>query len=127
MNEVLSELVVVFTKVFEWFFHPRKTLCAPEYLLSRSDFPIGVYFGDRDMLGSEGAEMVVKSNAFFATGESQLFRIRGGSHGGWILGSRPHEIVSLLTCFFYGTVRYVFEPKPLYWWPGDGDIPREIP
>ena len=84
-NEILSVLQVVLIKVFEWFFHPKKTLCAPEYLLGKSDFPIGVFFGDRDMLGSEGAEMVVKSSAFFVTGESQLFRIRDGSHGGWIV------------------------------------------
>ena len=38
-------------------------------------FPIGILYGDRDFLGSEGADWVIKSNAFFKTGEAQLFRL----------------------------------------------------
>ena len=34
------------------------------------DFPIGIAFGDRDFLASDGADTIVKRSKFFKTGES---------------------------------------------------------
>ena len=34
------------------------------------DFPIGIAFGDRDFMASDGADEIVKRSKFFATGES---------------------------------------------------------
>ena len=48
----------------------KRSLCSPEFLLNISRFPIGIAYGDRDYLGSEGADWIIKSNAFFKTGEA---------------------------------------------------------
>mmetsp|Transcript_19767 Transcript_19767/g.24411 ORF Transcript_19767/g.24411 Transcript_19767/m.24411 type:complete len:91 (+) Transcript_19767:718-990(+) len=69
-GEVLGCLDVVWMMCFQFFFHGRYTLCQPGLLLNRNEFPIGIFFGDRDILGSEGAELIIKSNAFYATGDS---------------------------------------------------------
>ena len=34
------------------------------------DFPIGAVFGDRDYMGSEGADEIVKNNKHFESGSS---------------------------------------------------------
>ena len=56
--------------VYKWPLWPIYSLCAEGWLLNVSEFPIGIYFGDRDYLGSEGSDEVVRTNAFFKTGES---------------------------------------------------------
>ena len=50
--------------------YTKRTLCSPEFLLNFGKFPIGIAYGDRDFLGSMGADWIVKSNAFFKTGEA---------------------------------------------------------
>ena len=73
-NEVqfsqVSALDVVYLKPYLGTAHVRRSLCTPGLLMNISSFPIGCAYGDRDYLGSEGADWVVKSNAFFKTGES---------------------------------------------------------
>ena len=69
-------------------------------------FPIGCSYGNRDYLGSEGADMVVKSNAFFKTGESQLFCVENSGHE-WNQHA-PHIVVALVTAFFKGEIRGVY-------------------
>ena len=34
------------------------------------DFPIGMCFGDSDIMGTEGADKIVKNNKYFETGQS---------------------------------------------------------
>ena len=50
--------------------YTRRTLCSSEFLLNCSKFPIGIAYGDRDFLGSMGADWIIKTNAFFKTGEA---------------------------------------------------------
>ena len=64
---VLDVLMVV---PFKWPLWPHYSLCAEGMLLNVTEFPIGICFGDRDYLGSEGADEVVRTNAFFKTGEA---------------------------------------------------------
>ena len=77
---VQSPLMVAYVTVFRWPLHPYHSLCSPDMLLNVSEFPICISFGDRDYLGSEGADMVIKTNKFFATGESQLIRVENCGH-----------------------------------------------
>ena len=46
-------------------------LSAPDRLGNPAiDFPIGICFGDSDIMGTEGADKIVKNNAYFKTGKS---------------------------------------------------------
>ena len=117
-NEVqfsrLSALGIVFSRMYVGIAHVRRSLCSPELLLNNKSFPIGCSYADRDFLGSEGADWVVKSSAFFKTGESQLFRVPNTEHN--IVQGNPNAIVELLTAFYYGDVSYVYEEKPRTMW-----------
>ena len=44
------------------------------------DFPIGMCFGDSDIMGTEGADRIVKGNKYFITGQSQIFKIENATH-----------------------------------------------
>ena len=44
------------------------------------NFPIACAFGDRDFLGSNGADTVVRNNKHFASGDSQIFLVLNASH-----------------------------------------------
>ena len=79
-------------------------------LLNVTEFPICVSFGDRDYLGSEGADMIIKSNKFFATGESQLILVPNCGHA--IINMRPDYLVEMLKGFSDGTMRGRYEEKP---------------
>lgn len=83
-NEVqfslLSALDIVFVKMYVGVAHVRHSLCSPDLLLNIKSFPIGCSYADRDFLGSEGADWVVKSNSYFKTGESQLFLVPNTEH-----------------------------------------------
>jgi len=117
-NEVqfsqLSALDIVYMKPFVGHADTRRSLCSPDLLLNIDSFPIGCSFGDRDFLGSEGADWVVKSNAFFKTGESQLFRVPNTEHN--MMQGNPKAVVEMLTAFFFGDVSYVYEEKPRTMW-----------
>jgi len=117
-NEVqfsrLSALDVVFVKPYVGVAHVRHSLCSPSLLLNIKSFPIACSYADRDFLGSEGADWVVMSNAYFKTGESQLFRVPNTEHN--IVQGNPQAIVQLLTSFFNGDVSYVYEEKPRTMW-----------
>ena len=43
-------------------------------------FAIGFAYGDRDFFSSDGADSIVKKNAHFKTGESQIFKIENCGH-----------------------------------------------
>ena len=42
--------------------------------------PLGICFGSRDFLGSEGSDELVRQNKYFSTGESQIFKIDNSDH-----------------------------------------------
>lgn len=76
MFSQMGILEIVYRKPFKYLFQAYHPLSAPDQLLNGTHFPIGICFGDRDFMGSEGGPTdVIKSNAFFKTGESQLFKI----------------------------------------------------
>ena len=55
---------------FRYFWKTYHPLSEPDRLLNGTKFPIAISFGERDQFGSEGADAVVRTNAFFKTGES---------------------------------------------------------
>ena len=80
MFSEISEMQTVYRKPFKYLFQAYHSLSEPDRLLNGTDFPIGVCFGDRDFMGSEGVEQVIMSNKFYASGESQLFKIKNSGH-----------------------------------------------
>ena len=61
-------------------------------------------------MGSEGgATEVITSNSFFATGESQLFKVPNAGHTPHI--QNPGVLTEMVIGFFKGTIRGRFEPK----------------
>jgi len=117
-NEVqfsrLSALDVVYLKPYVATAHVKRSLCSPGLLFNIESFPIGCSYADRDFLGSEGADWVIKSNAFFKTGQSQLFRVPNTEHN--IVQGNPSALVNMLTAFFYEDVSFVYEEKPRTMW-----------
>lgn len=73
------------------------------------DFPIGIVFGDADFLGSEGSEEIVRSSKFFASGESQLFKLQDCGHN--MHFGNPEQLANIIIGFFNGTIKGRFEPK----------------
>ena len=74
------------------------------------DFPIGIVFGDSDFLGSEGSEELIKANKFYATGESQLFKLEDSGHN--MHWHNPEGLAEIMTGFFTCKINGRFEPKP---------------
>ena len=54
------------------------------------DFPVAFSFGDRDFLGSEGADEIVRNNKYFKSGESQLFKLKNSGHNLFL--DNPEEL-----------------------------------
>ena len=76
-------------------------LSAPDRLGNPAiDFPIGICFGDSDIMGTEGADKIVKNNAYFKTGKSQIFKIENATHR--LDVEKPKEIPKLIIDFFEG-------------------------
>jgi hypothetical protein len=61
---------VVFRSYYAYPYFVKYPLSVEGSLLNRKDLTIGLAFGDRDFLGSEEAEEVVKTSGGYATGES---------------------------------------------------------
>ena len=62
------------------------------------DFPIGMCFGDSDIMGTEGADEIVKNNKYFKSGESQIFKIENATHR--LDVEKPTELPKLMIDFF---------------------------
>jgi len=73
------------------------------------DFPIAAAFADRDILGTEGMDKIVRNNKHFENGQSQLFKIDNASHN--IQFSAPDELSRVMIGFFNGTIRGNFDIK----------------
>ena len=76
------------------------------------DFPIGMCFGDSDIMGTDGAEYIVEDNKHFKSGKSQIFKIKDATHR--LDVEKPQEIPQLMIDFFEGNVTGKFELKPKY-------------
>ena len=74
------------------------------------DFPICIAFGDRDYLGSEGADKIVRNNKYFKCGRSQLIKVEDCTHEMFL--DQPTVMTQLLINFFEGDASGRFEVKP---------------
>lgn len=67
------------------------------------DFAIGIAYGDRDWLYSEdGADLIVKNNLHYSSGQSQLFLVENSGH--MIFWDNPKEVERLIIGFFNETI-----------------------
>jgi len=73
-------------------------------------FPIAYAFGDRDWVGSDGAEKIVQQNKYFQEGLSQIFVIPHADHMTHI--NNGDALVEKIVGFFNQTVRHELEYKP---------------
>lgn len=73
------------------------------------DFPIGIAFGDRDVLGSEGAEDILKENKHFKSGKTQLFKVT--NCGSRMPIDQPEKVCNMLIGFFEEETKGVFQVK----------------
>ena len=74
------------------------------------NFPIAFCFGDKDVHGSEGADDIVKMNAHYESGRSQLFQVQNCGHNPF--WDNPDELCREMIGFFEGTVLGTFELTP---------------
>ena len=102
----MGALEPVYRNPFKYLFQAYHPFYEPGRLLNIKDFPIAFSYGDRDYMGSDGAEIVVKSNAFFKTGQSQIFLLPNSGHSGHL--HNPELLVSLIVGFFNDEVRNCF-------------------
>ena len=73
-------------------------------------FPIAFLFGDRDWIGSEGADYIIRRNRFFERGLSQIFIIPDADHLTYF--NNGDAVVEKMVGFFNRTIRHEFELKP---------------
>ena len=106
----IGALETAYRVPFQYLFEAYHALALPDRLLNCKKFPIGIAFGDRDFMGSEGADQIVETSAFYGTGESQLFKIPNAGHLPHI--QAPQALVRILIGFFGGSLRGSFERKP---------------
>ena len=111
MSEQISVIDCAQLLPFKFECYSIHPLQAPDRLGNPDiDFPIGMAFGDRDKFGSEGAELIIKSNRHFESGRSQLFKVKDCAHP--MMFDQPFELIRLMVGFFEGTITGKFEPKP---------------
>ena len=70
-------------------------------------FPIAISYGDREYLGSDkGSEEVIKTSAFFESGDSQLFHVPNSGHMTRFINMRI--LTNIMIGFFNGTLKGYF-------------------
>jgi hypothetical protein len=74
------------------------------------DFPIGICYGEKDWLGSTGADEIIKNSKYFVAGHSQLFVIKNSDHVTFY--DNPEDLCHVLIGFFNKTITHTFELKP---------------
>ena len=91
------------------------SLATPDKLANPDlPFSIAYAFGDRDWVGSDGAESIVKANKYFDTGISQIFSIPESDHLTYLNNS--DALVQKMIGFFKQTTTHEFveHPRTLY-------------
>ena len=85
----------------------KKSLLSEDRLYNpKIDFPIGIIFGNSDFLGSEGSEEIIQNSKYFATGESQLFKLVDAGHN--MQWHNPKGLTNIMIGFFQGTIKGEF-------------------
>ena len=89
-------------------------------------FPIAFAFGDRDWIGTVGADKIVRNNKFYASGLSQIFLIPEADHLTYL--NNADGVVEKMIGFFNKTIRHEFEHKPRTTHPlrRQNSIPRQF-
>ena len=105
-----SPLSIAYVSVYKWPLHAHHSMCSPDRLLNWEAFPICLIFGDRDYVGSEGPDMIIKTSKFFKTGESQLIRVPDSGH--MVVSFQSEMLVEMMAGFSNGTMRGRYEEKP---------------
>ena len=80
MFSKIGVLEAAYRVPFKYLFQAYHPLAAPDRLINGEKFPIGISYGDRDFMGTEGADQVILTNAFYSSGQSQLFVIPNAGH-----------------------------------------------
>ena len=96
----------VYRGPFKYQFFAYHPLTEPDRLLNNTIFPISICYGDRDFMGSEGADVVIRSSAFFSSGESQLSVVPNAGHLLHI--HNPAYLTNLIIGFLTGSIRGSF-------------------
>ena len=109
MFSQMGSLETAYRVPFKYLFYAYHPLTAPERLINGSKFPIFICFGDRDFLGTEGADKVVRSSAFYESGDSQLHVIPNAGHLPHI--HNPQHLEQAMIGFFNGTLKGKFDQK----------------
>ena len=121
----MGALEPVFRNPFKYFFQAYHPFYEEGRLLNITDFPIAFSFGDRDYMGSEGADKVVKSNAFFKSGHSQIFKLPNSGHCGH--EHNPEQLQELIVGFFNETIKGRFEEKARTDWVDPTPVTHVLP
>lgn len=94
------------------------TLFTKERALQDWDFPIAFCNGTRDFFGNaEGSDTIVRNNKFYATGQSQLFKLQNSGHNVFL--DNPDGLTTQMIGFFNGTIKNTFDLKPRKEWVAD--------
>lgn len=82
-------------------------LTAPDKLGNpQLPFPIAYCFGDRDWVGGDGADQIVKGNKYFERGTSQIFMIPDSDHTTYLHNS--DAVCEAMVGFFNETIKHTF-------------------
>ena len=108
MESCIDLVVYRVQKYMSYAYHP---MTAEDRLGNKAcNFPIAFCFGDKDIHGSEGADDIVKMNAHYESGRSQLFQVKNCGHNPF--WDNPDELCREMIGFFEGTVLGTFELTP---------------
>ena len=99
------------TASFHYGAYAKHPLTAPDRLGNRDlPFPIAFCYGDRDWLGSRGADQIIRNNKHYESGLSQIFVISNSDHVTYF--NNPDELLEKIIGFFNRTLRHSFTDKP---------------
>ena len=95
----LTILEIVEVMPLKFPFLVRHPMTAPDRLGNpQINFPIAHAFGDNDFFGSEGAEEVIRQNKQFASGRSQLFKVKNCTH--FMFTDQQEKMFEIIHGFF---------------------------
>ena len=81
MMENYCDVDTVCMLPFKWYAVGINDMSASDRLGNPAcDFPIAAAFADRDIVGTEGIDKIVKNSKHYENGQSQLFKVENASH-----------------------------------------------
>lgn len=88
--------------------HAHHPLTDPNKLLNPGlPFAISFVYGENDWMDSRGSRDIVKTNRFFASGESQCYVLPGAGHQLWY--GNPSGFIDIVTNDLLGRVSHTYE------------------